>query len=85
MGTLGTTTFRPPITPLTFGAIVGRSVGKFFDVVRKTSIHEWHIQNNAKFENVGNGKDHGTTLLIMKIFMKQFKEKAKLQEIVLEF
>ena len=56
MGTLGTTTFRPPFTPLTFGAIVGRSVGKFFDVVRKTSIHEWHVQNNAKFENVGQWK-----------------------------
>ena len=27
MGTLGTTTFRPPFTPLTFGAIVGRNVG----------------------------------------------------------
>ena len=56
MGTLGTTTFRPPFTPLTFGAIVGRNVGKFFDVVRKTSIHEWHVQNNAKFENVGQWK-----------------------------
>ena len=56
MGTLGTTTFRPPFTPLTFGAIVGRSVGKFFDIVRKTSIHEWHVQNNAKFENVGQWK-----------------------------
>ena len=30
MGTLGTTTFRPPFTPLTFGSIVGRNVGKFF-------------------------------------------------------
>ena len=56
MGTLGTTTFRPPFTPLTFGSIVGRSVGKFFDIIRKTSIHEWHIQNNAKFENVGQWK-----------------------------
>ncbi len=56
MGTLGTTTFRPPFTPLTFGSIVGRSVGKFFDTIRKTSIHEWHIQNNAKFENVGQWK-----------------------------
>ena len=29
MGELGTTTFRPPYTPLTFGAIVGRNVGNF--------------------------------------------------------
>ncbi len=56
MGTLGTTTFRPPFTPLTFGAIVGRSVGKFFDVTRKTSVQEWHTKNNAKFENVGQWK-----------------------------
>ena len=56
MGTLGTTTFRPPFTPLTFGAIVGRNVGQFFDITRRTSIHDWHIKNNAKFENVGQWK-----------------------------
>ena len=56
MGTLGTTTFRPPFTPLTFGAIVGRNVAQFFDITRRTSIHEWHIKNNAKFENVGQWK-----------------------------
>jgi len=56
MGSLGTTTFRPPFTPLTFGTIVGRNVGKFFELVRKTSIHDWHEKNNAKFENVGQWK-----------------------------
>ncbi len=56
MGELGTTTFRPPYTPLTFGAIVGRNVGKFFDHTRKTAIHNWHIKNNAEFENVGQWK-----------------------------
>tara|TARA_Y100001970_G_C14247077_1_gene869070 strand:+ start:74 stop:3076 length:3003 start_codon:yes stop_codon:yes gene_type:complete len=56
MGTLGTTTFRPPFTPLTFGSIVGRSVGNFFDITRRTSIHDWHIKNGAKFENVGQWK-----------------------------
>ena len=40
MGSLGTTTFRPPFTPLTFGAIVGRNVGNFFDITRKTAMHE---------------------------------------------
>ena len=30
MGELGTTTFRPPYTPLTFGTIVGRNVGEVF-------------------------------------------------------
>ena len=56
MGELGTTTFRPPYTPLTFGAIVGSNVGKFFDTIRLTPIHEWHENNNAKFENVGQWK-----------------------------
>ena len=56
MGTLGTTTFRPPFTPLTFGAIVGRNVGRFFDIIRKTPMHEWHVENKAEFENVGQWK-----------------------------
>ena len=56
MGTLGTTTFRPPFTPLTFGSIVGRNVEKFFDIIRNTPIHEWHVENKAEFENVGHWK-----------------------------
>ena len=56
MGALGTTTFRPPYTPLTFGAIVGRNVNQFFDITRKTPIHKWHENNNAKFEDVGQWK-----------------------------
>ncbi len=56
MGELGTTTFRPPYTPLTFGTIVGRNVGEFFDIFRKTPVHEWHEKNQAEFENVGQWK-----------------------------
>ncbi len=56
MGELGTTTFRPPYTPLTFGTIVGRNVGEYFDVFRKTPIHGWHVENKAEFENVGQWK-----------------------------
>ena len=56
MGELGTTTFRPPYTPLTFGTIVGRNVGEYFDIFRKTPIHDWHVKNKAKFENVGQWK-----------------------------
>ena len=56
MGELGTTTFRPPYTPLTFGTIVGRNVGEFFDIFRKTPMHEWHEKNHAEFENVGQWK-----------------------------
>ncbi len=56
MGEHGTTTFRPPYTPLTFGTIVGRNVGEFFDIIRRTPINDWHVTNNAKFENVGQWK-----------------------------
>ena len=56
MGELGTTTFRPPYTPLTFGTIVGRNVGEFFDTFRRTAMNDWHIKNKAEFENVGQWK-----------------------------
>ena len=56
MGELGTTTFRPPYTPLTFGTIVGRNVGEYFDAFRRTPMNDWHIENKAEFENVGQWK-----------------------------
>ena len=56
MGVLGTTTFRPPYTPLTFGAIVGRNVKEFFDPIRKTPMHNWELEFGAKFEDVGQWK-----------------------------
>ena len=56
MGELGTTTFRPPYTPLTFGTIVGRNVGEYFDIFRKTPMHDWHVEHKAEFENVGQWK-----------------------------
>lgn len=49
---VGTTTFRPPYTPVTFGALVGPSRGELFDPIRKTPIHEWAERHGAKFENV---------------------------------
>ena len=53
----GTTTFRPFYTPVTFGSIAGREVGPvFFDPIRKTAIHDWHVENGAEFENVGQWK-----------------------------
>jgi sarcosine oxidase subunit alpha len=56
MSEVGTTTFRPPYTPLTFGTIVGRNVGEYFDIFRKTPMNDWHIDNKAEFENVGQWK-----------------------------
>jgi len=53
---VGTTTYRPPYAPLSFAAIAGRSTYEFYDPERKTPIHNWHIKNNAVFENVGQWK-----------------------------
>ena len=53
---LGTTTFRLPYTPVSFGAMAGRHVKEFFDVERITPIHQWHVNNGAKFEDVGQWK-----------------------------
>ncbi|MEZ5933389.1 MAG: sarcosine oxidase subunit alpha [Alphaproteobacteria bacterium] len=53
---LGVTTFRPPYTPVTFGAIVGQNRGRPFDPVRKTPMHPWHEANGAVFEDVGQWK-----------------------------
>ncbi len=56
ISSLGTTTFRLPYTPVTFGAMAGRFVKEFFDIERTTPIHLWHINNNALFEDVGQWK-----------------------------
>ena len=53
---LGHTTFRPPYTPVSFGALAGRDAGETFDPVRKTPMHEWHESAGAVFENVGHWK-----------------------------
>lgn len=53
---VGLTTFRPPYTPVTFGAIVNHARGELFDVTRRTPIHGWAEQNGAVFEDVGNWK-----------------------------
>ena len=53
---IGTTTFRQPYTPVTFGAMAGRDLGGLFDPVRKTAMHEWHAQAGAEFEDVGQWK-----------------------------
>ncbi|WP_217237590.1 sarcosine oxidase subunit alpha family protein [Streptomyces sp. AC555_RSS877] len=53
---LGTTTFRPPYTPVSFAALAGRDRGVLSDPVRTTAIHEWHVAHGALFENVGQWK-----------------------------
>jgi len=50
---VGHTTFRPPYTPVTIGAIVGREVGKHYRPTRKSPMHTWHENNNAVFVDAG--------------------------------
>jgi len=51
---VGTTTFRPPYTPISIGAITGRASGPLFKAVRKTPMHSWHAENGADFEPVAD-------------------------------
>jgi len=53
---VGTTTFRPPYTPIPFGALAGRDRGALFDPVRETPMFDWHAANGAVFEDVGQWK-----------------------------
>ena len=53
---VGTTTFRPPYTPVPFGALAGRDRGALFDPVRETPMFDWHAANGAVFEDVGQWK-----------------------------
>ena len=49
---IGLTTFRPPYTPQTFGALAGHAKGALFQPTRKTSVDDWAEENGAVFELV---------------------------------
>ena len=49
----GTTTFRPPYTPLTVGALAGRSVGRHFRPTRRSPLHDWNARNGCTFIEAG--------------------------------
>lgn len=53
IASIGTTTFRPPYTPIPFGACAGAEVGPLYEPTRKTALHPWHEAAGAKFEVVG--------------------------------
>ena len=56
VASVGTTTFRPPYTPVGIGALAGREGGELADPIRRTPIHHWHEAAGAPFENVGQWK-----------------------------
>ncbi len=50
---VGTTTFRPFYTPVSFGAMAGTSRGKHFQPVRRSPLHDWAKKNGAVFVETG--------------------------------
>ena len=50
---VGTTTFRPPYTPVTMGTLAGEARGDVFQPLRRTPLHGWHQAHGAYWEPVG--------------------------------
>ena len=50
---VGTTTFRPFYTPVSFGALAGTGRGKHFQPVRQSPLHGWAKKNGAIFVETG--------------------------------
>lgn len=49
----GTTTYRPPYTPVALGALAGRGRGQDFKPKRLTPSHKWAAEQGAIFVEVG--------------------------------
>jgi len=50
---VGTTTFRPPYTPVSIGALSGRSVDEHFRPLRRTPMHQWNLDHGATMTMAG--------------------------------
>jgi sarcosine oxidase subunit alpha len=50
---VGTTTFRPFYTPVSFGALTGAHHGKHFQPVRRSPLHGWAERHGAVFVETG--------------------------------
>jgi heterotetrameric sarcosine oxidase alpha subunit len=53
IASVGTTTFRPPYTPVAFGTLAGPETGKHFEPTRRTPLHDWHAAHGAHFVEAG--------------------------------
>eukprot|EP01037_Dinobryon_pediforme_P015478 gene15478-15622_t len=49
----GTTRFRPPFSPVSFGALAGIHTAKDFRPTRKTAGHDWAVEQGAVFMEAG--------------------------------
>src|SRR5437764_311122 len=50
---VGTTTFRPPYTPVTMGAFPGQESAAHVEPTRYSAMHDWHVEHGAGFVNAG--------------------------------
>ena len=50
---VGTTVFRPPYTPVSLGALRGRSVNEHFRPLRRTPMHAWNLAHGAVMTMAG--------------------------------
>jgi sarcosine oxidase subunit alpha len=50
---VGTTTFRPPYTPVALGALAGDEVGAHVEPTRHSAMHDWHVEHGARMLNAG--------------------------------
>jgi heterotetrameric sarcosine oxidase alpha subunit len=50
---VGTTTFRPPYTPVALGALAGEFVGQSWRPTRRTPFHAWAEHRGARFVESG--------------------------------
>src|SRR4029079_6601345 len=50
---VGTTTYRPPYVPVSFGAMAGHHRGRDFRPIRLTPSHQWATEQRAVFVETG--------------------------------
>ncbi|MDS1269592.1 glycine cleavage T C-terminal barrel domain-containing protein [Lipingzhangella sp. LS1_29] len=50
---LGTPRRRAPLAPIPLATVAGRDRGDFFDPIRRTPMHQWHLEQGAVFEDIG--------------------------------
>ncbi|MEX0707831.1 MAG: sarcosine oxidase subunit alpha family protein [Woeseia sp.] len=53
IASIGTTTFRPPYTPVTMGAVAGPEVRERLEPVRRSPLHDVHAELAAEFDHNG--------------------------------
>ncbi|MBP5856408.1 sarcosine oxidase subunit alpha family protein [Marivibrio halodurans] len=53
IGRTGTTTFRPPYTPVALGALAGPEVGEHYAPLRRTPMDSWHAERGCTWIDAG--------------------------------